>query len=62
MTPDRKIIQSIRKLHAPTRYDGCNWCQHCISLDIDPDGDPYMQPWPCDTARLVYASEELQQP
>lgn len=52
----REALSPIRKLHQRSFYDG-PICSHCI--DIGDDGEFWGYPWPCETAKLVYTSEEL---
>lgn len=47
----REALKPIRELHQPSTDGYC--CEGCI------DHHGNTQPWPCETARLVYSSEEL---
>lgn len=48
----REALAPIRKLHRPSD-DECHCCRHCLECgDIGTE-------WPCDTARLIYTTEEL---
>lgn len=46
----REALVPIRKLHKPSNGANCGCCNVCIECDL---------PWPCDTAKLCYPSEEL---
>lgn len=48
----REALAPIRELHKPF-VDECHCCRHCVECGAIGTG------WPCDTARLIYTSEEL---
>ena len=58
----REALAPIRELHKPHReleWDG-EWSDpHCRTCAHEQWGDLSHQPWPCDTAKLAYSSEEL---
>lgn len=48
----REALRPIRELHYPVSVRGERVCGQCSNMATQID-------WPCRTARLVYASEEL---
>jgi hypothetical protein len=52
MEAAREALKPIRELHQP---------ESCRSDDFDPECVDCNQLWPCDTAQLIYSSEELEQ-
>jgi len=51
----REALKPIRELHKPITMCGVTCCQRCRTPDGASAG------WPCETAKLVYSSEELEQ-
>lgn len=53
----REALKPIRELHKPVETyakDGSIGCDHCWDCRNDIN-----EPWPCDTAKLIYSAEEL---
>ncbi len=51
----REALKPLRDLHKPVdRGDGTKGCNHCWDCY-----DDYPKEWPCDTAELIYSTEEL---
>lgn len=46
----REALKPIRELHKP-EHGNCNCCIDCAECG---------QGWPCDTAKLIYPTEELE--
>lgn len=54
VTAAREALAPIRALHKPS-VDECHCCRHCVECGDIGTG------WPCDTARLIYTSSELEE-
>ena len=57
----REALAPIRALHKPgteAGYEDEPYCETCGHYD-GLSADFTHQPWPCDTARLIYTTEEL---
>ena len=57
----REALAPIRELHKPgteAGYEDEPYCETCGHYD-GLSADFTHQPWPCDTARLIYTTEEL---
>ena len=56
----REALAPIRRLHSP--HCGCS--NDHVRMHIGPDCDPVCQDcgqlWPCDTAKLIYTTSELE--
>ena len=46
----REALAPIRALHKPSDND-CPRCRRCVECDMG---------WPCDTAKLIYTTSELE--
>ncbi|ABE67550.1 hypothetical protein PBI_PMC_49 [Mycobacterium phage PMC] len=51
----REALKPIRHKHRPVAYVNRQTC--CVTC-FDENGKPHL--WPCETAKLIYTSEELQ--
>lgn len=49
----REALAPIRRLHKPSD-DNCQCCRHCVECGQIGMG------WPCDTAKLIYTTSELE--
>ncbi len=54
----REALAPIRALHRKRTAGGESYCVECCHI-YGGGYDLTYQPWPCDTARLIYTSEEL---
>lgn len=52
-------IRDLHKRHRDLEWDGEWSAPYCQTCAHERWGDLGYQPWPCDTARLIYTTEEL---
>lgn len=55
-------IRDLHKRHRDLEWDGEWSAPYCQTCAHEFYGDLCYQPWPCTTAKLVYSTEELENP